>query len=62
MSAACALDIFSGKIILNRAMPERLRTLRHCIFTGGVVEGNGSCNKRYANFYTVCCFLKRFAI
>ena len=22
-------------------MPERLRTLRHCIFTGGVVEGNG---------------------
>ena len=30
------------KIILNRAMPERLRTLRHCIFTGGVVAGNGS--------------------
>ena len=23
-------------------MPERLRTLRHCIFTGGVVAGNGS--------------------
>ena len=23
-------------------MPERLRTLRHCIFTGGVVEENGS--------------------
>ena len=23
-------------------MPERLRTLRHCIFTGGVVKGNGS--------------------
>ena len=30
----CALRIFSGKIIFNRAMPERLRTLRHCIFTG----------------------------
>ena len=29
-----ALRINSGKIILNRAMPERLRTLRHCIFTG----------------------------
>ena len=24
-------------------MPERLRTLRHCIFTGGVVEGNSKC-------------------
>ena len=30
------------KIILNRAMPERLRTLRHCIFAGWVVAGNGS--------------------
>ena len=28
------LRINSGKIIFNRAMPERLRTLRHCIFTG----------------------------
>ena len=34
MASACALAIVSGKIILNRAMPERLRTLRHCIFTG----------------------------
>ena len=34
MAVACALAIFSGKIIFNRAMPERLRTLRHCIFTG----------------------------
>ena len=33
-----ALRRFSGKIIYNRAMPERLRTLRHCIFTGRVVE------------------------
>ena len=30
----CTLRIFSGKIIFNRAMPERLRTLRHGIFTG----------------------------
>ena len=29
----CTLHIFSGKNIFNRAMPERLRTLRHCIFT-----------------------------
>ena len=33
MRSAFALRIFSGKIIFNRAMPERLRTLRHCIFT-----------------------------
>ena len=34
MAAACALAIISRKNIFNRAMPERLRTLRHCIFTG----------------------------
>ena len=37
----CALGIHSGKIILNSAMPDSLRAVRHCIFTGGVVEGNG---------------------
>ena len=47
MRAACALAIFSGKIIFNRAMPERLRTLRHCIFTGGVVEENGICSAAF---------------
>ena len=47
MASACALAIFSGKIIFNRAMPERLRTLRHCIFTGGVVEGSGSCRAAF---------------
>ena len=47
MASACALAIFSGKIIFNRAMPERLRTLRHCIFTGGVVEGNSSCRAAF---------------
>jgi hypothetical protein len=40
MRSAVALRIISGKIIFNRAMPERLRTLRHCIFTGGVVTKN----------------------
>ena len=33
MASAGALAIFSGKIIFNRAKPERLRTLRLCIFT-----------------------------
>ena len=47
MRAACALRIFSGKIIFNRAMPERLRTLRHCIFTGGVVEENDICSAAF---------------
>ena len=28
-------------------MPERLRTLRHCIFTGEVVEENGSCRAAF---------------
>ena len=42
-----ALRIISGKIIFNRAMPERLRTLRHCIFTGRVVEKNGSCSAAF---------------
>ena len=28
-------------------MPERLRTLRHCIFTGGDVEENGSCRAAF---------------
>ena len=28
-------------------MPERLRTLRHCIFTEGVVEKNDSCSAAF---------------
>ena len=47
MASACALAIFSGKIIFNRAMPERLRTLRHCIFTGGDVEENDICSAAF---------------
>jgi len=47
MAAACALAIFSGKIIYKFGMPERLRTLRYSIFTGGVVEENGSCRAAF---------------
>ena len=31
--------MFSGKIIFNFEIAERLRTLRYSIFTGGVVTG-----------------------
>ena len=34
MAAACALAIFSGKIIYKFGIPERLWTLRYSIFTG----------------------------
>ena len=47
MRAAFALRINSGKIIFDRAKPERLRTLRLCIFTGGVVEKNGICSAAF---------------
>ena len=43
----CALHIFSGKNIYNVGIPERLRTLRYSIFTGGVVEENGSCRAAF---------------
>ena len=36
MRSAFALRIFSGKIIYKFGIPERLRTLRYSIFTGGV--------------------------
>ena len=39
--------VFSGRIIFKRAMPERLRTLRHCIFTGGGVKVNGICSAAF---------------
>ena len=50
MAAACALAIFSGKIIYKFGIPERLRTLRYSIFTGGVVKANGICS---------ACFLRK---
>ena len=36
----CTLVLFSGKIILNFGIAERLRAFRYPIFTGGVVKGN----------------------
>ena len=44
MRSAFALRIFSGKIIYKFGIPERLRTLRYSIFTGGAVEENGICS------------------
>ena len=38
-----ALRINQGKNIYNFGIPERLRTLRYSIFTGGIVEKNGIC-------------------
>ena len=42
MRAAFALRIISGKNIYNFAILENLRIFQNCLFTGGVVEGNGS--------------------
>ena len=39
-----ALAIFSGKNIYNFAILENLRIFQNCLFTGGVVEGNGICS------------------
>ena len=36
MASACALAMFSGKIVFIFGIAERLRTLRYPIFTGGV--------------------------
>ena len=37
-----ALGIFSGRIILNFGISERLRALRYPIFTGGAVRKNAA--------------------
>ena len=50
MASACALAIFSGKIIFYFGIAERLRTLRYPIFTGGVVMASGICS---------ACFLRK---
>ncbi|MBD8927877.1 MAG: hypothetical protein EGQ85_04510 [Faecalibacterium prausnitzii] len=48
MRSAFALRIFSGKIIYKFGIPERLRTLRYSIFTGGFSRplGEGGCDQR----------------
>ena len=40
MASACALAMFSGRIIFSFGIAERLRAFRYPIFTGGVVKGN----------------------
>ena len=47
MASACALAIFSGKIIYNFGFQESLRTFLKPIFTGGVVEGNDRCSATF---------------
>ena len=47
MASACALAIFSGRIIYNFAILENLRIFQNCLFTGGVVEENGICSAAF---------------
>ena len=47
MRAAFALRIISGKNIYNFAILENLRIFQNCLFTGGVVEGNGICSAAF---------------
>ena len=42
-----ALRIFSGKNIYNFAILENLRIFQNCLFTGGVMEGNGICSAAF---------------
>ena len=56
-----ALRINSGKIIFNRAMPERLRTLRHCIFTRGVATENCICSAAFCESAARESFLQTFS-
>ena len=39
--------MFSGRIILNFGISERLRAFRYPIFTGGVVEKNSICSAAF---------------
>ena len=47
MAAACALAMFSGRIIYNFAILENLRIFQNCLFMGGGVAGNGSCSTAF---------------
>ena len=57
-----ALRIFSGKNIYNFAILENLRIFQNCLFTGGVVEGNGICSAAFCESaalreypFSLCC-------
>ena len=47
MRAAFALRINSGRIIYNFAILENLRIFQNCLFTRGVVKGNGRCSAAF---------------
>ncbi len=47
MPSACALGIIQGKIILYFAILENLRIFQNCLFTRGVVTGNGRCSAAF---------------
>ncbi len=52
-----ALRIISGKNIYNFAILENLRIFQNCLFTGGVVEGNGICSAAFCESTALraCC-------
>lgn len=52
MASACALAMFSGKIVFIFGIAERLRTLRYPIFTRGIAKIYGS---------AYCIFLRESA-
>ena len=62
MRSAFALRMIQRKIFYTFGIPERLRTLRDSIFTGGVVEENGiySGCTLFINFYNLWNMLKFF--
>ena len=43
----CALAMFSGRVILNFGISERLRAFRYPVFTGEVVEENSICSAAF---------------
>ena len=47
MASACALAMFSGKIILNFGVQKCLRAFLNPIFTDGVVTENGICSAAF---------------
>ena len=53
MASACALAIFSGKIIFF-GIAERLRTLRYSLFMEGIVKDNGSYSARFFQKQSRC--------
>ena len=47
MRSALLCASSAERIILNFAILENLRIFQNCLFTGGVVEGNGICSAAF---------------